>query len=86
MVPLVRLGTVMGLELPVAVRLPGLEMTLYEVMGLPPSEAGAVKLTVTSPLPAVAATWSVFRAFCPVLRGSTGRKELLYPSCWSPRR
>ena len=36
--------------------MPGLEVTVYEVIGLPPFEAGAVKLTVAWALPAVAET------------------------------
>ena len=45
-----------GLDDPVAVMLPGLEVTVYEMMGLPPFEAGAVKLTVACVFPALAAT------------------------------
>ena len=40
----------------VAVRPPGDEVTVYEVIGLPPLEAGAVQLTVASALPAAAVT------------------------------
>jgi hypothetical protein len=46
----------MGLDAPVAVKLPGLEVTVYEVIALPPFEAGGVKLTVACWLPAVAVT------------------------------
>ena len=46
----------MGLDAPVFAIPPGLEVTVYEVMGLPPLEAGAAKLTVASVFPAVAAT------------------------------
>src|SRR5579872_4148095 len=52
--PLVRPPTVIGLLAPDWWRLPGVEVTVYEVMGAPPSEAGAVKLTVAWALPAVA--------------------------------
>jgi hypothetical protein len=45
-VPFVKPVTVIGLDAPVAMMLPGLEVTVYDVMGLPPFEAGAVKLTV----------------------------------------
>ena len=45
-----------GLDGPVAVTLPGFEVTVYEVMGLPPFEAGAVKVTVAWAFPAVAFT------------------------------
>ena len=46
--------TVIGLPEPWAVIPPGLEVTVYEVMALPPSDAGGVKLTVAWALPAVA--------------------------------
>jgi hypothetical protein len=39
---------------PVAVKLPGEEVTVYPVMALPPSEAGAVNATLAWALPAVA--------------------------------
>ena len=42
----------------VAVRPPGDEVTVYEVIGLPPLEAGAVQLTVASALPA--ATFPIY--------------------------
>ena len=45
-VPFVKPVTVIGLDAPDAVMLPGLEVTVYEVMGLPPFEAGGVKVTV----------------------------------------
>jgi hypothetical protein len=38
--------TVTGLDVPDPVAPPGLAVTVYEVMGLPPAEAGALKLTV----------------------------------------
>jgi hypothetical protein len=46
----------MGLEEPVEVILPGLDVTVYPVIVLPPFEAGAVKLTVAWALPATAVT------------------------------
>ncbi|MNC71184.1 hypothetical protein D3C75_1220730 [compost metagenome] len=46
--------TVMGLAAPVTVIVPVESVTSYSVMGLPPSSAGAVKVSVTWPLPAVA--------------------------------
>ena len=49
-------GTVIGLPEPWAVIPPGLEVTVYEVMALPPFDAGAVKLTIAWALPAVAVT------------------------------
>ena len=45
-VPFVSPVRIIGLDAPVAVMLPGLEVTVYEVIGLPPFEAGGVKLTV----------------------------------------
>ena len=52
---MVRPVTVMGLAvLPVPVNPPGLEVTVYRVIALPPLEAGAVKLTVAWALPGVA--------------------------------
>ena len=39
----------------VAVRSSGLEVTVYSVMGLPPSEGGALQLTVAWASPRVAA-------------------------------
>jgi len=47
---------VIGLAVPEAVILPGLEVTVYAVIGLPPFEAGGVKLTVAWAFPAVAET------------------------------
>ena len=44
--PFVRPDAVIGLDEPVAVMLPGLDVTVYDVIGLPPFEAGGVKLTV----------------------------------------
>jgi hypothetical protein len=55
-VPFVRPDTVIGLAVPVPVILPGVEVTVYKVIAVPPFDAGAVKLTVASKLPAVAAT------------------------------
>ena len=52
--PLVRPVTVIGLTVPVAVMPPGLEVTVYKVIGLPPFDAGAVKATVARPPPGVA--------------------------------
>ncbi len=54
--PFVRPVTVIGLEAPVAVMPPGLEVTVYEVIALPPFDEGAVKLTVACALPATAVT------------------------------
>jgi hypothetical protein len=44
----------MGDEIPEAVAPPGLAVTVYELMALAPSEAGAAKLTVAEPVPATA--------------------------------
>lgn len=54
-VPFVNPVTVNGLDAPVAVFPPGLEVTVYEVIARPPFEAGAVKLTVAAEFPATAA-------------------------------
>ena len=52
--PFVSPVTVIGLEAPVAVMPPGLEVAVYDVIALPPSETGAVKLISACALPAVA--------------------------------
>jgi hypothetical protein len=52
---LVRPFTVIGLAFPEAA-CPPLDVTVYEVMGLPPFEAGAVKLTFAWALPGVTLT------------------------------
>ena len=54
--PLVSPVIVIGLAVPDLVMPPGFDVTVYEVMGLPPSDAGGVKLTVARALPAVALT------------------------------
>lgn len=54
-VSLVRPVTVIGLAVPVAVIPPGVETTVYPVIGLPPFD-GAVKLTVACALPGTAFT------------------------------
>ena len=46
--------TVIGLEAPVPVIPPGLEVTVYPVMADPPFELGAVNVTEACVLPAVA--------------------------------
>ena len=46
--------TVIGDEEPVACKLPGLEVTVYEVIVAPPLLVGAVKDTVASPFPTTA--------------------------------
>jgi hypothetical protein len=46
--------TVTGEDAPEAVKLPGLDVTVYEEIAAPPFEAGAEKLTVAWVLPAVA--------------------------------
>ena len=56
-VQLVSPVTVIGLFAPWAVMLPGLEVTVYEMIGLLPFEAGALKLTVAWAFPAVAVTF-----------------------------
>ena len=43
--PLVRPVTVIGLAVPVAVMPPGFDVTVYPVIGLPPFETGATKVT-----------------------------------------
>ena len=40
----------------VATTLSGFEVTVYRMIGLPPSEAGALQLTVAWPFPATAVT------------------------------
>jgi hypothetical protein len=52
-VPFVRPPTVIGLEEPVAVCPPGDALTVYELMGAPPSDEGGANTTVTCPSPAV---------------------------------
>jgi hypothetical protein len=47
---------VIGLEAPDACAPPGDAVTVYEVIGEPPVEAGGEKLTVAVPLPGVADT------------------------------
>jgi hypothetical protein len=44
----------MGDDAPVAVIHPGLDVTVYHVIALPPSEAGGVKVTVACVFQAVA--------------------------------
>jgi len=53
-VPLVSPITVIGDDVPVAVKLPGEEVTVYPVIADPPVFAGTVKLTVALPLLTVA--------------------------------
>jgi len=53
-VPLVKPFTIIGDEVPVPVKFPGLDVTVYPVMLEPPSEAGAVNATDTSVFPLVA--------------------------------
>jgi hypothetical protein len=53
-VPLVRPVTVIGVVAPVPVKLPGCEVTVYEVIGLPPLLPGAAKETEACALPPVA--------------------------------
>ena len=55
-VPLVSPVTVIGEAVPVAVRLPGLAVTVYRVMDAPPLLAGAEKLTLALSRPADAIT------------------------------
>ena len=52
--PFVRPVTTIGLDEPEAVKLPGLEVTVYEVIDAPPVDAGAVNATEVCPLLAVA--------------------------------
>ena len=52
-VPLVKPFKVIGLDKPVAVYEPGLEVTVYPVIADPPLDAGALKATETCPFPAV---------------------------------
>jgi len=53
-VPLVKPVTVIGLVVPVAVKLPGFDVTVKPVIALPPVLVGAVNDTVACPSPAVA--------------------------------
>ena len=46
----------MGDVVPIAVKLPGLDVTLYPVIALPPLLDGATKATLAVAVPAVAAT------------------------------
>ena len=52
--PFVNPETVIGEAGPVAMIGPGVQLTVYDVIGEPPSEAGGVKLTVAIPLPGIA--------------------------------
>ena len=54
-VPLERPVTTIGDEPPLPVWLPGLEVAVYEVIVLPPLEPGALKATLASAFPPVAA-------------------------------
>ncbi|GKS13454.1 hypothetical protein YDYSY3_44540 [Paenibacillus chitinolyticus] len=57
-VPFVNPVTMTGLAVVlVPLNPPGLDVTVYSVIALPPSLAGASKLTVACPLPAVAVTF-----------------------------
>ena len=55
-VPFVSPDTVTGLDAAEPVNPPGLDVAVYEVIALPPFDAGAEKLTVAEALPAVAIT------------------------------
>lgn len=55
-VPLARPPTVIGEVNPLTLTLPGLLVTVYPVTDAPPSLAGAAKLTIAVPSPAVALT------------------------------
>lgn len=52
--PLLRPVTVIGLDPPVPVTPPGLAVAVYPVIVAPPSDAGAVKVTLAWASPAVA--------------------------------
>jgi hypothetical protein len=52
--PLVSPATIIGLVVPVPVIPPGLEVTVYPVIGEPPLLAGAVNVTMAEAFPAVA--------------------------------
>jgi hypothetical protein len=52
--PLVSPVTTIGLPLLLAVRLPGDEVTVYDVIAAPPFDTGGVKVITAKPLPAVA--------------------------------
>lgn len=56
-VPLVRPVTIIGDPVPLAVIPPGLDVTVYVVIGPPPVFAGGVNVIVTCPLPLVATTF-----------------------------
>jgi len=55
-IPFVKPVTVSGELAPVAVKLPGLDVTVYKVIALPPMFSGAVNDTVACTFPAVAIT------------------------------
>jgi len=55
-VPFVSPDTVIGLDAAEPVNPPGLDVVVYEVIALPPFDAGAVKLTIAEALPATALT------------------------------
>ena len=54
--PFVRPVTTIGLDAPLAVKPPGLDVTVYDVMRAPPVDVGAVNATEACVLPAVATT------------------------------
>ena len=54
--PLVRFDSVAEVPVTVTFAPVGIEVTVYEVMALPPSDEGAVQETVACELPAVAET------------------------------
>jgi len=55
-VPLARPPTVIGEAGPLAVKPPGDDVTVYDVIGVPPLERGGANATVACALPAVATT------------------------------
>jgi hypothetical protein len=58
-VPKVRPDTVIGDETPVPTRPPGLDVTVYKVMGKPPVFTGGVKEILAIPNPVIAALTAV---------------------------
>ena len=54
--PLVNPLTIMGEVVPVPVKLPGLDVTVYPVIALPPVFTGAINATLACAFPAVATT------------------------------
>ena len=63
----------MGDVVPIAVKLPGLDVTVYPVIALPPLLVGATKATLAEATPAVATTPVGEPAAVAVIQGTPGQ-------------